>query len=100
MGIVNGHPHLHSHPNSHHHHQLSSPLSSTSDAGLLTVSLPATRHPLCSTLALDQLFSTLSVDTIIGVLACLLTECRILFHAVARTTLTHAIQSFLQVCVL
>ena len=69
--------------------------SSSSNDEML-YSLPSSRHPLCSTFSLDHLFSTLSIDTIIGVIATILFESRIIFYSSSLSSITIIIHSFLQ----
>ena len=66
------------------------------NAALLTATLPAARHPLVSALPLESLFASLSVDTTMGVLSCLLTEQRVLFHSHSRTKLVRSVLAFQQ----
>jgi hypothetical protein len=66
------------------------------DSALLTVTMPAVRHPLASTIPLDTLFAALGIDTILGIVASLLTESRVLFHSHSRSKLVRSIMCFQQ----
>ena len=62
----------------------------------LIFGLPAGKHPLCSTFSLDLLFSSLSIDTIIGILSAIVYESRIIFYSYSLCSMVTIIQSFMQ----
>jgi hypothetical protein len=61
-----------------------------------TLHFPGIRPAGQSMLNLDMLFKILNVDNVIGILAAMLTENRLLFHSTSLNILTYSMQCFLQ----
>jgi len=63
---------------------------------IYTMTFPAIRSSLHSTLNMEGLFKVLNVDNIIGILAALLTEQKLLFHSSSLSLLCYTMQCCLQ----